>query len=56
VVVYFLVGLVIGLESMGIPLPGEVILVSSALLASSQELDVSPGLGRLGRKCWGHRR
>jgi membrane protein DedA with SNARE-associated domain len=40
--VYVLVGLVIGLESMGIPLPGEVILVSSALLASRHELDVSP--------------
>jgi len=42
VVVYVLVGLVIGLESMGIPLPGEVILVSAALLAARQELDVSP--------------
>ena len=42
VVVYVLVGLVIGLESMGIPLPGEVILVSAALLAAREELDVSP--------------
>ena len=42
VVVYALVALVIGLESMGIPLPGEVILVSAALLAARQELDVSP--------------
>lgn len=32
--VYLLVGLVIGLESLGIPLPGEIILVSSALLSS----------------------
>jgi membrane protein DedA with SNARE-associated domain len=40
--VYGLVALVIGLESMGIPLPGEVILVSSALLASRHQLDVSP--------------
>lgn len=32
--IYILVGLVIGLESLGIPLPGEIILVSSALLAS----------------------
>ncbi|KIF03520.1 membrane protein [Streptomyces sp. RSD-27] len=32
--VYLLVGLVIGLESLGIPLPGEIILVSAALLAS----------------------
>lgn len=42
VVVYVLVALVIGLESMGIPLPGEVILVSAALLSARQELDVSP--------------
>ena len=42
VVVYVLVALVIGLESMGIPLPGEVILVSAALLASRQDLDISP--------------
>ena len=42
VLVYLLVGLVIGLESMGIPLPGEVILVSAALLASRHELAVSP--------------
>jgi membrane protein DedA with SNARE-associated domain len=41
VVVYVLVALVIGLESMGIPLPGEVVLVSAALLAARQELDVS---------------
>jgi len=40
-VVYVLVALVIGLESMGIPLPGEVILVSAALLAARQDLDVS---------------
>jgi len=42
VVVYVLVAAVIALESMGIPLPGEVILVSAALLAARQELDVSP--------------
>ncbi|RCG28467.1 DedA family protein [Streptomyces diacarni] len=34
--VYLLVGVVIGLESLGIPLPGEIVLVSSALLASQQ--------------------
>ncbi|NBE54704.1 DedA family protein [Streptomyces boluensis] len=40
VVIYVLVGVVIGLESLGIPLPGEIILVSSALLASqSGEVD-----------------
>jgi membrane protein DedA with SNARE-associated domain len=43
-VVYVLVGLVIGLESMGIPLPGEVILVSAALLSSRDGVDVSPFL------------
>ncbi|MFF8012074.1 VTT domain-containing protein [Streptomyces sp. NPDC007929] len=40
VAVYALVGVVIGLESLGIPLPGEIILVSSALLASQHgEID-----------------
>lgn len=37
VAVYALVGIVIGLESLGIPLPGEIILVSSALLASQND-------------------
>jgi membrane protein DedA with SNARE-associated domain len=41
-VVYLAVGLVVGVESMGVPLPGEVVLVSAALLSSRQELDVSP--------------
>src|SRR5664280_2688447 len=41
VIVYALVAAVIGLESMGIPLPGEVILVSAALLASRQDLGIS---------------
>ncbi|GAA4816005.1 DedA family protein [Streptomyces ziwulingensis] len=40
-VVYAVVGLVIGLESLGIPLPGEIILVSAALL-SSQHTGVDP--------------
>lgn len=34
ILVYLLVGGVIGFESLGIPLPGEIVLVSSALLAS----------------------
>jgi membrane protein DedA with SNARE-associated domain len=42
VVVYALVALVIGLESMGIPLPGEIILVSAALLSSRPDLEISP--------------
>lgn len=33
--IYLLVGTVIGVESMGIPLPGEITLVSAALLASA---------------------
>ncbi|CAM5606857.1 DedA family protein [Streptomyces pilosus] len=41
VTVYAMVGLVIALESLGIPLPGEIILVSSALLAS-QHGDIDP--------------
>lgn len=32
--VYLLVGIVIGVESLGIPLPGEVVLISAALLAA----------------------
>ena len=69
-VVYVLVALVIGLESMGIPLPGEVILVSAALLASRQDLAISPiwvavaasagaivgdSIGYLAGRHWGHR-
>ncbi|MFF3751971.1 DedA family protein [Streptomyces sp. NPDC002018] len=41
--IYLLVGVVIGLESLGIPLPGEIVLVSSALLAS-QHGDINPYL------------
>ncbi|WP_405631136.1 DedA family protein [Streptomyces sp. NBC_00016] len=39
--VYALVGVVIGLESLGIPLPGEIVLVSAALL-SSQHGGINP--------------
>ncbi|MEV8344348.1 DedA family protein [Streptomyces niveus] len=41
IAIYVLVGVVIGLESLGIPLPGEIVLVSSALLAS-QHGDIDP--------------
>ncbi|WP_405502752.1 DedA family protein [Streptomyces niveus] len=41
IAIYVLVGVVIGLESLGIPLPGEIVLVSSALLAS-QHGDINP--------------
>jgi membrane protein DedA with SNARE-associated domain len=40
--VYVVVGVIIGLESLGIPLPGEIALVSAALLASRHTLDISP--------------
>lgn len=35
--VYMIVGVVIGFESLGIPLPGEIVLVSAALLASQHD-------------------
>jgi membrane protein DedA with SNARE-associated domain len=41
-VVYLAVGLVVGVESLGVPLPGEIVLVSAALLSSRHELEVSP--------------
>jgi membrane protein DedA with SNARE-associated domain len=40
--VYLIVGAVVGIESLGIPLPGEIVLVSAALLSSRHELAVSP--------------
>jgi membrane protein DedA with SNARE-associated domain len=44
--VYAIVGVVIGIESLGIPLPGEIVLVSAALLSSRHELGVNPiGVG-----------
>lgn len=39
--VYLAVGLIIGVESLGIPLPGEIALVSAAVLAS-QHIGISP--------------
>jgi membrane protein DedA with SNARE-associated domain len=44
--VYIVVGAVIGVESLGIPLPGELMLVTAALLSSHHELTVNPlGVG-----------
>jgi membrane protein DedA with SNARE-associated domain len=34
VAVYLVVGLVVGLESLGIPLPGEIVLMTAALMSS----------------------
>lgn len=39
--VYLLAGAVVGIESLGIPFPGEIVLVSAALLSSRHELAVS---------------
>ncbi|GFG76283.1 DedA family protein [Mycobacterium botniense] len=47
--VYAVVGAVVGIESLGIPLPGEIVLVSAALLSSHHELAVNPiGVGVAG--------
>src|SRR3954466_6878586 len=37
ILAYLVVGLVIGVESMGVPLPGETTLIAAALLASQGE-------------------
>ena len=42
ILVYVAVGLVIGIESFGVPLPGEIVLVTSALLSSQPEFGISP--------------
>ncbi len=39
--IYVTVGLVVGIESVGIPLPGEIVLVAAALMASHHD-GVSP--------------
>lgn len=39
VTVYLLVAAVIGVESLGVPLPGEIVLVSASLLASQRHVD-----------------
>ncbi|MEU4391797.1 DedA family protein [Kribbella sp. NPDC023855] len=42
---YLVVGLVIGVESMGVPLPGETTLIAAALLASQGQLNVAFVIG-----------
>jgi membrane protein DedA with SNARE-associated domain len=37
---YTLVALIIGVESMGVPLPGEIVLVAAALLASAEHANI----------------
>ena len=44
--VYLVVGGVVGIESLGVPLPGEIVLVSAALMSSHHDLAVNPiGIG-----------
>lgn len=44
--VYLVVCGVVGMESLGIPLPGEIVLVSAALMSSHHDLAVNPvGVG-----------
>jgi membrane protein DedA with SNARE-associated domain len=38
ILVYLLVGLVIGVESMGVPLPGEIALITASLLAATSAI------------------
>ncbi|GAA4853041.1 DedA family protein [Actinomycetospora corticicola] len=40
--VYLVVGVVVGVESLGVPLPGEIVLVGAALLSSRPDLGISP--------------
>ncbi len=42
IAVYLLVVTVVGIESVGIPVPGHTVLVGAALLASRPNLDISP--------------
>lgn len=42
VLVYLLVGGVVGLESLGIPLPGEVVMVAAAVMSARHGSDVGP--------------
>jgi hypothetical protein len=44
--VYLVVGGVVGVESLGVPLPGEIVLVTAALMSSQHDLAVNPiGVG-----------
>jgi membrane protein DedA with SNARE-associated domain len=45
IVAYLVVGLVIGIESMGVPLPGETTLIAAALLASQGHLHLQFVIG-----------
>ena len=40
--VYLLTGLAVGIESLGVPIPGETVLVAAAIMSSRHELSISP--------------
>lgn len=40
--VYLIAGLAVGIESLGVPIPGETILVAAAIMSSRHELSISP--------------
>lgn len=42
VAVYLIAGLAVGIESLGVPIPGETILVAAAILSSHHEVSISP--------------
>src|SRR2546421_12360379 len=42
-VVYLIVGLMIMVESLGIPVPGEIALVTAAVLATQHKAGLAPG-------------
>ena len=44
--VYLVVGGAVGVESLGVPVPGEIMLVTAALMSSQHDLSISPiGVG-----------
>ncbi|QGF23155.1 DedA family protein [Raineyella fluvialis] len=42
VAVYALIGLLVGIESIGVPVPGETALIAGSLMSSRSELHISP--------------
>lgn len=42
IAVYLLTGLAVGIESLGVPIPGETVLVAAAILSSRHEVSISP--------------
>lgn len=42
IIIYLIVAVVVGIENLGVPLPGEITLMSAALLASQGYFDPAP--------------